>query len=80
MGPFHGGSFKCALKAKCPIVPFAFIDSYDVLDQKGSRPVAVHLHYLKPILYEEYEGMKTTEVAEMVKSCIETAIQEYTAQ
>ena len=49
MGEFHGGSFRCAIKAKCPIVPMAFIDSFKVLDQKGSQPLKVQLHYLHPI-------------------------------
>ena len=50
---FHGGSFKCATKAKCPIVPVAFVDSFKVLDQKGCKPVTVQIHYLEPIMYEE---------------------------
>ncbi len=75
---FHGGSFRSAIKAKCPIVPFAMIDSYKVLDEKGCKPVKVQLHYLKPILPEDYEGMKTTEVAELVKARIAEKIQECT--
>lgn len=74
---FHGGSFRCAIKAKCPVVPIAFIDSYKVLDQKGSAPVTVQIHYLQPILYEEYKGMKTTELAALVKNRINEAIQTY---
>ena len=74
MGDFHGGSFRCALKAKCPILPVAFIDSFKVLDQKGSKPVTVQLHYLPLIPYEEFASMKATEVAELVKSRIEAAI------
>ena len=71
---FHSGSFRCAVKAKCPVVPAALIDSYKVLDQKGSQPVTVQLHYLPPIRYEEYKTMKTTELAELVKSRIAEAI------
>ena len=74
MGEFHGGSFRCAVKAKCPIVPVAVIDSFKVLDQKGSAPVAVQLHYLKPIAYEEFAGMKATEVAALVKTRIQEVI------
>ena len=74
MGEFHGGSFRCALKAKCPIIPFAIIDSFKVLDQKGSKPVTVQLHYLKPIPYEEYKDMKTVELAALVKERIQEAI------
>ena len=73
---FHGGSFRCATKSKCPIVPIALVDSYKVLDQKGSAPVTVQLHYLKPIPYEEYAGMKPAEVAALVKQRIQEKIYE----
>ena len=78
MGDFHGGSFRCAVKAKCPIVPMAVIDSFKVLDQKGSAPVTVQLHYLTPIQPEEYAGMKAAEVAELVKGRIQKCIDENT--
>lgn len=74
MGEFHGGSFRCALKAKCPIIPFAFVDSFKVLDQKGSKPISVQLHYLSPIPYEEYKDLKTVELAELVKSRIQEVL------
>ena len=74
MGDFHGGSFRAAMKAKCPIVPLCFIDSYKVLDQKGSKPVTVQMHYLKPISYEEYKDLKTVDVAELVKSRIQEVL------
>ena len=78
MGEFHGGSFRCAVKAKCPIVPVACIDCFKVLDQKGSAPVKVQLHYLKPIPYEEFAGMKAAEVAALVKQRIQDAIDAHT--
>lgn len=77
MGPFHGGSFRCAVKAKCSIVPMAFVDSYRVLDQKGSQPITVQLHYLEPIPYEEYKEMKTVELAELVQSRIQHTIKKF---
>ena len=77
MGEFHGGSFRCAVKAKCPIVPVALLDSHRVLDEKGSAPVKVQLHYLQPIPYEEFAGMKATEVAALVKQRIQEAIDKY---
>ena len=70
MGEFHGGSFRAATKTKCPIVPLAFIDSFKVLDQKGSAPVKVQMHYLKPIPYEQYADLKTVELAALVKERI----------
>ena len=74
MGDFHGGSFRCAVKAKCPIVPLAFVDSFRVLDQKGSAPVKVQLHYLPAIYPEEFAGMNATEVAALVKGRIQEKI------
>ena len=76
MMEFHGGSFRAALKAKCPIVPIAFVDCFKVLDQEGSKPVSVQMHYLKPIPYEEYGHLKTVDVAELVKTRIAAAIEE----
>lgn len=78
MGQFHSGSFRCATKSKCPIVPVALVDSFKVLDQKGSRPVTVQIHYLKPICWEEYGNLKTTELAALVKERIAQAIQAHT--
>lgn len=78
MGEFHGGSFRCAIKAKCPIIPVVLIDSYKVLDQKGSAPLSVQLHYLKPIPYEEFAGLKATEVAALVKERIAETIRTHT--
>lgn len=75
MGEFHAGSFKCATKAKATIVPFAFIDSFKVLDEDGCEPLTVQLHYLEPIHYEEYKDLKTNEIAALVKSRIEEVIE-----
>ena len=79
MGEFHGGSFRCALKAKCPILPVAFVDSFKVLDQKGSAHLSVQIHYLPLIPYEEFAGLKTTEVAALVKARIEETIRTHCA-
>lgn len=73
---FHGGSFKCALKTKAPVVPVALIDCFKVLDQKGSKPVAVEIHYLPPIYYDEYKDMKTGELANLVRTRIQEKITE----
>ena len=78
MGEFHGGSFRCAVKSKCPIVPIAFIDSFKVLDQKGVKPVTVQMHFLDPIPFEEYGNLKTVDIAELVKSRIAAVIEDNT--
>ena len=71
---FHNGSFRCALKTKCTVVPIALVDCYKVLDPKGSKPVTVQIHYLKPIEYEEYQDLNTKELAELVRSRIEEKV------
>lgn len=76
MVDFHSGSFRCATKSHCPIIPIALIDCFKVLDQKGSKPVTVQIHYLKPILYEEYKDMNTTGLAALVRGRIEEKISE----
>lgn len=73
---FKGGSFKGAVKAKCPIVPVALIDSYKVFDTHSIAPVTVKLRYLKPLYYEDYKDMKTVEIAKYVKEQIEEKIKE----
>lgn len=71
---FKGGSFKAAQKARCPIVPCALVNSFIPFDEASVRPVTVKLIYLKPLYYEEYAHMKTTEIAAEVKRRIEEAI------
>ena len=75
---FKGGSFKAATRAKCPIVPVALIDSFKPFDTNTISQVTVQVHFLEPILYEEYQNMKTTEIAEIVKKRIEKVIHECT--
>ena len=77
---FHGGSFRCATKGKCTVIPIALIDSYRVLDEKGSHPISMQLHYLQPILYEEYHNLKPAELASLVKKRIAEKIQECTQE
>jgi len=71
---FKAGSFKSAVKAKVPIVPVALIDSYKVFNSVVVGKVKTQVHYLKPITYEEYQGMKTQEIATLVKERIEAVI------
>ena len=71
---FKSGSFKIAVKAKCPIVPVALKNCFVPFDSNTIRPVTVEVHFLDPIPYEEYQGMKTTEIAEMVKKRIEAVV------
>lgn len=73
---FKGGSFKAAMKAKCPIVPVALIDSFKSFDTGSIKKLTVQVHFLDPITYEEYKDMKSTEIAAEVKRRIEKTIRE----
>lgn len=73
---FKAGSFKIALKTKAPIVPVALIDSYKVFNSFCFGPVTTQVHYLKPILSEEYGSLKTHEIAALVRNRIQEKIDE----
>jgi 1-acyl-sn-glycerol-3-phosphate acyltransferase len=74
---FKAGSFKSAVKAKCPIVPCALIDSFRPFDESSTRPVTVKLIYLPPIPYSEYADYKTVQIAAEVQRRIEETITKY---
>ena len=65
------------MKAKCPIVPVALIDTYKAFDTGSAEPLTVQVHFLKPMHYEEYKDMKSTEIAAEVRKRVEATIQEY---
>ena len=62
VGEFKGGTFKSATKTQCPIVPVALIDSFKAFDTHSIKKLTVQIHYMKPLYYEDYKGMKTTDV------------------
>ena len=55
----------------------AVIDSYKAFDTSSIKKLTVQIHYLKPLYYEDYKGMKTTEIAALVKERIEEIMREY---
>lgn len=74
---FKGGSFKAAFKSKCPIVPVALIDSFKPFDTKSIKKTTVQVHYLKPLYYNDYKEMKSTEIAKFVREEIQKVIREH---
>ena len=76
---FKHGCFRCAQRAKCPIVPVALIDSYKPFGLNSLKRVTTKVVFLPPIPYEEYGDMKTAEISDKVKDQIDAAIKEYTA-
>ena len=76
---FKAGSFKSAMNARCPIVPVALIDSYKAFDTHSIKKLTVQIHYLKPLYYDDYKGMKSSEIASYVASLIKNKIKERTS-
>lgn len=77
---FLPGAFKCSQKSRTPIVPVALIDTYRPFETNSLRRVRTQVHYLKPIYYEEYKDLSTTEIAEKVKKIIACKIKEMQAE
>lgn len=73
---FKGGTFKAAMNAHKPIVPVALIDCYKVFDNDSLERVNTQIHYLKPLYYQDYKDMNTTQVAQYVQSKIKECIEE----
>ena len=62
------------MKANCPIVPVALINSFRPFDINSLERENVEIHYLPPIMPEEYKNMKTSQIAQMVHDRIEEEI------
>ena len=73
---YHTGSFKIPLKAKCPIIPIAIYDSYKPFTINSIKRVTTQVHYLEPIYYEQYAGMSTREICDLVYNRINDKLNE----
>ncbi len=74
---FKPGSFKLAQMSRVPIVPVALVDSYKVYNSDHYGPTTTYVYYLEPINYEEYKGMKSPEIAQMVEDRIKDKVAEH---
>ena len=71
---FKAGTFKSAINAGCPIVPVALINSFRPFDISSIKKEQVEVHYLEPIYKEQYIGLKTREIADLVHDRIQAEI------
>lgn len=76
MNRFRSGCFRSAMIAQCPIVPVAIIDSFKPFGERGLSHVQTEVHYLQPIPYEDYCGMKPAALAEMVQARIAACMED----
>lgn len=74
---FKAGTFKSAVNAKCPIVPVALINSFKPFDISSVKKETVQVHFLEPIDYSQYMGMKTQEIAHLVHDKIQEEIEKF---
>ena len=74
---FKQGCFLGAIHAKCAIVPVTLVDSYKVFGINSLKPIKTKVIFHKPILYEQYKGMKVADVSNLVKSVVDSELEKY---
>ena len=73
---FKPGCFRASLKSRSPIVPVVIVDTYKALDTSYPGLVRTQVHFLEPILYDDFKGMKTGEIAQLVHGRIQKKLNE----
>lgn len=75
LNAFHPGTFRAPMRAGVPIVPVALYGCERVFKTKNKfKRYPIHISFLKPLYKEDYESLKTDEVAKIVSSRIEKEI------
>lgn len=80
MKPFRAGSFRLAIRAEADIIPVAMYDVQKSHFRIRLIPVTLRMAILRPITKEEYAGMDTLEVSELVRQRIQTQMDTYETQ
>lgn len=73
---FKAGTFKSAVNARCPIIPVALVDSYKPFGFSSIKKETVQVHFLEPLTFNQYVGLKTKEIADIVHDRIQNKINE----
>lgn len=73
---FFNGCFACSQASKGPIVPVVVYDSYKSMNSNTFEKVTTQVHFLPPIYYAEYQGLKKSEICQLVKSRIAAKLEE----
>lgn len=71
---FKPGSFKVALKSKAPLVPMTIVKPKNYKDIKWPFKKRTTLIIHKPIPFEEFKSMKSSELAQHVKEIIGSSL------
>ena len=70
----RAGAYKVAVKANVPIVPLCILGSSKLIHKKWYQHAKIELHYLKPIMPEEFKDLNTTEIGHMVEQRINECV------
>lgn len=74
---FKAGAFKPAYYGKKDIIPFAIVDSYQVLNFKiWKKKYHVQVSFMEPIRYEEFKDMNTQELATLIQNKVQAKYNE----
>lgn len=73
---FNSGCFHCSLRSKATIVPVVIYDSHKAMNGNSLRRVTTQVHFLPPISFGEYGGLKKPEIAALVKERIAERLEE----
>lgn len=74
---FQTGCFMISTLAHTPVVPVVLYDSYKSMDgNKIFGRVTTQVHFLKPIMYEEYQSMNRKSLCALVKERIQEKLDE----
>lgn len=74
--PFRNGSLKIATKAQVPIVVCAINNTRELPKNIFRRPTTVQFRFLDVIYPEQFEGMNTQEIGEIIHKEMEEALVE----
>ena len=75
MRDFHHGTFRAAVKANVPLVPVVEYGSFRLLKFKGTlKKYPTIIKFLKPIYPDEYQGLKTEEIAKIMQTRIQNEL------
>jgi 1-acyl-sn-glycerol-3-phosphate acyltransferase len=73
--PFKAGTFKMALETKTPIVPMTIYGTFRPLNTKyHMKRFPVQVKFLEPIMPEQYQGMTSVAVSDLVRGRMQVEI------
>ena len=77
MGEFHHGTFKVALKSKCPIVVAGIQNTCCICHRFPFRSTTVYYDIIDVLPYDAIENMTTQEISDISHKMISDRIEEF---